>query len=165
MKTTCSLRQVRLLICHLPRAAVTSLYGSRDLPKASPRTNQCYVGFLLQLWAEPRVILQAHFYIMVKEKAIEMFKMDMSIFFLISWSHNTNSLVASARIGVIFAASSTTEKLKLPPVALCACKTSELFSSSVTSSEKVGGIRAEFAYLRRTSGRAAQLRKISNSIR
>jgi len=34
---------------------------------------------MLQLWPEPQVILQAHFYIMVKEKAIEMFKIDMSI--------------------------------------------------------------------------------------
>jgi len=41
---------------------------------------------MLQLWPEPRVIPQARFYlieskVMVKEKAIEMFKMDMSIFF------------------------------------------------------------------------------------
>jgi len=41
---------------------------------------------MLQLWPEPRVIPQARFYLieskdMVKEKAIEMFKMDMSIFF------------------------------------------------------------------------------------
>ena len=40
--------------------------------------------FMLQLWPEPRVIPQARFYLieskdMVKEKAIEMFNIDMSI--------------------------------------------------------------------------------------
>lgn len=73
--STSSFQKLRKDInCHLPGAAVTSLFGSRDLPQASPRTNQCYVGFLLQLWAEPRVTLQAHFYLieskgMVKEKS------------------------------------------------------------------------------------------------
>jgi hypothetical protein len=62
--STSSFQKLRKNInCHLPGAAVTSLFGSRDLPQASPRTNQCYVGFLLQLWAEPRVTLQAHFYL------------------------------------------------------------------------------------------------------
>ena len=157
--STSSFSTTKYINCHLPGAAVTSLFGSRDLPKASPRTNQCYVGFLLQLWPEPRVILQAHFYIMVKEKSyrdVQNWHVDLEI----SWSHNTDSLVASARIGVIFAASSATEKPELPPAALCAHKTAELLNSSVTSLLRKcgGGGDTSTVCLFATTVRAALLR-------